>query len=87
MMTEIRQIAVLGAGTMGHGIAHAAIAAGYATRLYDVSGPALAKGREAVEGIVKKGVELGKVDAGEAGAMLGRLTATTDLGQALGGST
>ena len=86
MMTEIRQIAVLGAGTMGHGIAHAAIAAGYATRLYDVSGPALTKGRDAVEAIVKKGVELGKVDAGEADAMLRRLTATTDLGQALGGA-
>ena len=86
MMTEIREIAVLGAGTMGHGIAHAAIAAGYATRLYDVSGPALATGRDAIEGIVNKGVELGKVNATEAGAMLRRLTATSDLGQALGGA-
>ena len=32
-----KTIAVLGAGTMGHGIAHAAMAAGYETRLYDVS--------------------------------------------------
>jgi 3-hydroxybutyryl-CoA dehydrogenase len=86
MITEIRHIAVLGAGTMGHGIAHAAIAAGYATRLYDVSAPALAKGRDAVEAIVKKGIELGKVEAGAATAMLGRLTPTTDLAQALGGA-
>ena len=33
----VKTIAVLGAGTMGHGIAHAAMAAGYDTRLYDVS--------------------------------------------------
>ena len=33
----IKTIAVLGAGTMGHGIAHAAMAAGYQTRLYDIS--------------------------------------------------
>ena len=33
----VKTIAVLGAGTMGHGIAHAALAAGYSTRLYDVS--------------------------------------------------
>jgi 3-hydroxybutyryl-CoA dehydrogenase len=86
MMAEIREVAVLGAGTMGHGIAHAAIAAGYATRLYDVSDQALAKGRDAVAAIVTKGVELGKVDAGDAGAMLRRLTSTTDLAQALGGA-
>jgi 3-hydroxyacyl-CoA dehydrogenase len=33
----IRRIAVLGAGTMGHGIAHAAAAAGYDTMMFDVS--------------------------------------------------
>ena len=86
MMAEIRQIAVLGAGTMGHGIAHAAIAAGYDTRLFDVSGPALARGRSEIEGIVKKGVELGKVSTSDADGMLRRLLATSDLPQALGGA-
>ena len=33
----VKKIAVLGAGTMGHGIAHAAMTAGYDTALYDVS--------------------------------------------------
>ena len=33
----IRRVTVLGAGTMGHGIAHASIAAGYDTCLFDVS--------------------------------------------------
>ena len=86
MMAGIRQVAVLGAGTMGHGIAHAAIAAGYETHLFDVSAPALAKGREAIEGIVRKGVEIGKVTSGDADAMLRRLSGTSDLAQALGGA-
>jgi 3-hydroxybutyryl-CoA dehydrogenase len=86
MMGEIRQIAVLGAGTMGHGIAHAAIAAGYHTHLFDVSEAALAKGRDAIVGIVRKGVELGKVSTGDADSMLGRLSLTSDLAQALRGA-
>jgi 3-hydroxybutyryl-CoA dehydrogenase len=79
----IRNITVLGAGTMGHGIAHAAVAAGYDTRLFDVARPALEKGRSAIEAIVRKGVELGKVAAGDADAMLGRLSTTSDLAEAL----
>jgi 3-hydroxybutyryl-CoA dehydrogenase len=79
----ITNVTVLGAGTMGHGIAHAAIAGGYATRLYDVSDAAVAKGRGAIEQIVRQGVELGKVSAGEADAMLGRLSVTTRLAEAL----
>ena len=79
----ITNVTVLGAGTMGHGIAHAAIAGGYATRMYDVSDAAVAKGRGAIEQIVRKGVELGKVPAGEADAMLGRLSVTTRLPEAL----
>jgi 3-hydroxybutyryl-CoA dehydrogenase len=82
-MTEITKIAVLGAGTMGHGIAHAAIAGGYATAMYDVSAAAVGKGRASIEQIVKKGVELGKVTTGDADAMLKRLTATRNLAETL----
>jgi 3-hydroxybutyryl-CoA dehydrogenase len=79
-----RTIAVLGAGTMGHGIAHAAIAGGYETRMYDVAVASIDKGRAAIEGICRKGVELGKATGAEADAMLGRLSATTSLEEALG---
>ena len=82
-MSAIRRIAVLGAGTMGHGIAHAAISGGYATRLYDVAAAALERGRAAVEAIVAKGVELGKVAAGDAAGMLARLETTAQLDCAL----
>ncbi len=73
----VKTIAVLGAGTMGHGIAHAAMAAGYETRLYDVSDAQLKKASSAIDGIVRKGVELGKVTAADADATLVRLTTTT----------
>ena len=79
----VERIAVLGAGTMGHGIAHAALAAGYSTRLYDVAPGSLDKGRLAIETIVRKSVELGKVATADATGMLGRLTATDDLAAAL----
>jgi len=83
---SIRTIAVLGAGTMGHGIAHAAIAGGYDTRMFDVSKTAVDKGRGAVEQIVGKGVELGKTTAVDGEAMLRRLVVTTALDEALGGA-
>jgi 3-hydroxybutyryl-CoA dehydrogenase len=82
----IRRVAVLGAGTMGHGIAHAAMTAGYDTRMYDVSPPAVARGRAAIETIVQQGVSLGKVTATDAHAVLGRLETFTDLPLALEGS-
>jgi len=71
---------------MGHGIAHAAIAAGYETRLYDVAPAALDKGQAALDAVIGKGVELGKVSAGDAGAMRGRLSTTTDLADAVEGT-
>jgi len=85
-MNTMKTITVLGAGTMGHGIAHAAIAGGYDTRMYDVADGAVEKGRAAIEQIVKKGVELGKTTAADADGMLARLSVTTDLAAALGGT-
>jgi 3-hydroxybutyryl-CoA dehydrogenase len=83
---QIKEIAVLGAGTMGHGVAHAAIAGGYVTRMFDVSETAVHKGMTAIQGIVRKGVELGKVSASDADAMLARLSSTTVIADALNGA-
>jgi len=74
---KIDRIAVLGAGTMGHGIAHAAVAAGFDTTMYDVAQAALDKGRAAIASILDKGVELGKVAAADASAANARLRTTT----------
>jgi 3-hydroxybutyryl-CoA dehydrogenase len=83
---SIERLAVLGAGTMGHGIAYAALAAGYDTRLFDVAAPALARARAAIEAIIAGGIERRKVAAAEAEALLGRLRTTGDLAEALEGA-
>ncbi|MGE0042886.1 MAG: 3-hydroxyacyl-CoA dehydrogenase NAD-binding domain-containing protein [Vicinamibacterales bacterium] len=83
---DVKTVAVHGAGTMGHGIAHAAMAAGYATRLYDVAEAQLTRARAAVEAVVAKGVELGKVSEADAGAIRGRLTTTTEVKAAVTGA-
>ncbi len=81
----IETIAVLGAGTMGHGIAYAAISAGFTTRLFDVSDAQLDKGTRAIEQIVHKSVELGRLPPGDIGPTLARLTPTTTLDDAVDG--
>ena len=72
---EIRRILVLGAGTMGHGIAHVAAQAGYEARLFDVDPAAVQKGLAAVRANLDKGVEKGKVAAADRDAALARLAA------------
>jgi len=84
-MPAITQIAVLGAGTMGHGIAYASIAGGFRTRLFDVSAVSLEKGLAAIEAIITRGVELGKVPSTDADGMRTRLTTTSKIGDALDG--
>ena len=81
----VRTIAVLGAGTMGHGVAHAAVSSGFETRLYDVSDAQLTKAHSTIDGILKKAVELGKLTAVEADASSGRLSTTSDVSKALDG--
>ena len=82
----IQTVTVLGAGTMGHGIAHGTIAAGFQTRLYDVSDAQLAKARGQIESILKKSVEIGKLAAGDVDVVIARLTVTSDVKAALEGT-
>src|SRR5437762_1399858 len=80
----IQCVAVVGAGTMGHGIAHAAIMAGYETTMYDVAQSALDKGCAAIAAIIDKGVELGKATEADRTAAMARLKTTTKLADAVG---
>jgi len=80
---DVKTVAVLGAGTMGHGIAHAAMAAGFDTVLYDVSQAQLDKGQAAIAAVIQKGVELGKVAADDAAAMRARLRLSTAVADAV----
>jgi 3-hydroxybutyryl-CoA dehydrogenase len=79
----IERISVLGAGTMGHGIAHAAIAAGYRTCLFDISEGVLESGVALIGGIANKSVQRGEISAADCQAMLDGLTATTSMVEAV----
>ena len=83
-MKAVKNVMVLGAGTMGHGVAHAAAAAGFETRLYDVSDAALAKARGQIDGILRKAVELGKLQTPDADAAMARLQTSSQVADVLG---
>jgi 3-hydroxybutyryl-CoA dehydrogenase len=85
-VTAPRTVAVLGAGTMGHGIAHVAAAAGCEVRLRDVEQGFVDRGLAAIRGNLDKGVEKGKVTAAARDAALARLRGTTDLAAAVAGA-
>ena len=72
-MTEVRTVAVIGAGIMGRGIAHAAALGGYRTILEDLLPNALRKAETEIRANLDKAVELGKVDAADASAAFSRL--------------
>ncbi|MDN3058997.1 3-hydroxyacyl-CoA dehydrogenase family protein [Streptomyces sp. SRF1] len=80
MSGQRRTVAVLGAGTMGSGIATVMVRAGHRTLLYDVAETGLARGIETVNGFLDNSVRLGKLAADEAAAAKGLLVGTTDLG-------
>ena len=77
-------VAVLGAGTMGAGIAQATSLSGRDTRLFDVDGGALARARARIRSDLERGIELGKVEPGDRDEALGRLRTTGELVEAVG---
>jgi 3-hydroxybutyryl-CoA dehydrogenase len=77
------RVTVLGAGTMGAGIAQVCAQAGSQVVLRDVRDDLVARGIATIRGFLDKGVEKGKVDAGQRAATLARLTTATDLAAAV----
>jgi 3-hydroxybutyryl-CoA dehydrogenase len=78
----IERVLILGAGTMGTGIAQAAALAGYHTTVRDVDDAMLAKAKSALQSNLAKGVEKGKVAKADATAAEGRLKFVKDLWEA-----
>ena len=78
-MSSIRRVAVLGAGTMGHGIAYVATAAGFEVSLFDPDAAALERGLERVRASFAKAIERGKVTIESRDAALARLSSGTSL--------
>ena len=75
----IHAIAVLGAGTMGHGIAQVAAAAGYAVIMRDVSPEALDRGGQSIERNLAKAIQLEKISEQDRDEILERIQRVTRL--------
>jgi len=78
-MAEIERVLVIGAGTMGHGIAHVAAACGFEVELNDVAENLVQQGLSAVRANLERGIEKGKVTEEQRDATLGRLHGATEF--------
>ena len=80
---DINHVLVIGAGTMGHGIAHIAAQAGCQARLYDIDAAVVEKGLKQVEKNLRKGLEREKITQAAFDATLANLAAASpDLAEA-----
>jgi len=75
----IETIAVIGAGTMGHGIAQVAALAGFKVLLNDVDRESLARGVSAIERNLAKGIQLAKLTEDDRDRTLQHIHGTTNL--------
>ena len=81
-MSEVRTVAVIGAGIMGRGIAYAAALGGYRTILEDLLPSALRKAETEIRANLDQSVELGKVEPADADAAFSRLQYAESMDQA-----
>jgi 3-hydroxybutyryl-CoA dehydrogenase len=81
-VAEVKTIAVIGAGIMGRGIAHAAAVGGYRTILEDILPNALRRAETEIRANLDKAVELGKVTPADANAAFGRLEYASSVEEA-----
>ena len=81
-MSTIERVAVLGAGTMGHGIAQVCAAVGCDVVMYDINDDAVDAGRSRVASNLEKGIARGKVTEQERDDTLSRLSVTTTVADA-----
>jgi len=80
---EVKTIAVIGAGTMGRGIAYAAALGGYQTVLEDVNDSVLAKALSWIRESFEEGVKRGKVDSVARDAALSRISTSLVVNEAI----
>lgn len=80
------KMTVLGAGTMGHGIAQVAAQASFSVALYDVNEPALTRARSRIDENLDRAVAKGKCAAHERDQVLARIDLHTDLDRAVQGA-
>jgi 3-hydroxybutyryl-CoA dehydrogenase len=81
-MSEIRNIVVVGGGTMGNGIAHVAAQSGYATTLVDISPTVLDKAKATIDKNLGRMVAKERITAGQQADTMARLSFSTELAAA-----
>ena len=82
-MDKIKNVAVIGAGLMGTGIAQVAAQAGFEVTVQDVSDEMLDGARARIEKNLDRAVNKGRLEKDEARTIMGRLRFTIDLSEAL----
>ncbi|MDR5783978.1 3-hydroxybutyryl-CoA dehydrogenase [Caballeronia sp. LZ065] len=78
---KIQTVGIVGAGTMGNGIAQVAAVAGFEVVMIDVTEAALAKGVATLTGSLERLVSKDKLDAAARDAALTRIATSTDYGR------
>lgn len=82
-LDDIKTIAVLGAGTMGHGIAEVAALAGYTVTMRDINEELVTKGYDQISWSLKKLAEKGTISPQKADTALKLITPLVDLKEAV----
>jgi 3-hydroxybutyryl-CoA dehydrogenase len=75
----MKNIVVIGGGTMGNGIAHTAAASGFDVTLVDVNEGILNRAVSTITANLQRGVDKGKMTAEERDAIVGRIRPTTNV--------
>ena len=76
---EIKKIGVIGAGTMGNGIAQVAAQIGCDVVMRDVTDEFVNRGMKSIDRFLSRSVEKGKMEAAQKDAVMGRIQGTTDM--------
>jgi len=79
-----KKIGVVGAGTMGNGIAHVFAQSGFQVVLQDIAQDFVDRGKATIAKNLQRGVDKGRMTAEERDAVLGRVHATTSLDELAG---
>ncbi len=79
MAMDIKTVGVVGAGTMGNGIAQVFAQSGFTVRLVDVAQPMLDRARTTIEKSLGRFVEKGRLSAADRDAALGRVSTATSV--------
>jgi 3-hydroxybutyryl-CoA dehydrogenase len=81
-MGEIRNVTIVGAGTMGHSLAQVFAQGGYAVWLNDVKDEILGRAKSLIGANLKTLADLGLIEKGEETSILGRIQMTTEVEKA-----